>query len=157
MATPTQGNLFQKPQEGLDDNTWGTTLNANLDKLDALLSGREPVPSLDATVARVRGRLRMDTAPVVGWSIVQTGVSLDIDADTTPVVLINGSPRSVDARGMNVGQIVDLIFLNPASGPIIWNGTTFANGVTAPGALPSGTYIRLFGYASGARGFKLTA
>jgi hypothetical protein len=39
MGTPTTTFSFDKPTVGGDDNAWGTSLNATLDKLDDLLDG----------------------------------------------------------------------------------------------------------------------
>ena len=163
MATPTQGNLFQKPQEGLDDNTWGTTLNTNLDTLAALLSGNQQVPALDVTGdVRVRGNLRLDKARVLHSLDIGQG-DLRINALSPPLYTLSpptdmgiNDPIRVFAGDMVDGQVVDLLY-NGRHGVVQWNQVVFADGNLSPGPSRDGLLVRLIkvpGSAT-ARGFVL--
>ena len=163
MATPTQGNLFQKPQEGLDDNTWGTTLNANLDKLDAMLSGRTQVPGLDVTGGvRVRGVLTIDKAPEVALDDSnKDATEIDLgDIDPAPIYIVGGQVTRINAAQMAEGRVVDLIFLYPDNSAIEWNNVAFGPSTMArpPGTLRERSMVRLYRQPGDRRvtGFKLT-
>lgn len=55
MPTPTKNYALTKPDVGGSENEWGGYLNGDLDKIDALLGGDEPINGIDINSGSVDG------------------------------------------------------------------------------------------------------
>jgi len=97
MATTTTYNL-EKPTVGGSENTWGSDINDNLDKIDDLLDGTEAVDGIDINGGSIDGTpIGAATASTGAFTTVSasgdiTGnVKGDIKATDGTVVLNNGT------------------------------------------------------------------
>lgn len=97
MATTTTYNL-EKPTVGGSENTWGTDINNNLDKIDDLLDGTLEVDGIDIISGDINGTPIGATSASTGafTTVTATGditgnVVGDIKATDGTVVLDNGA------------------------------------------------------------------
>ena len=83
MPTPTTNYALTKPDVGGSENEWGGYLNGDLDKIDALLGGDEPINGID-----------IDSGTIDGITIEGTVDNVVLGPDTE----INGKVGTLTAK-----------------------------------------------------------
>jgi hypothetical protein len=103
MPTPTTTYSLSKPTVGGDDNTWGTEINNNLDKLDDLLDGTLSITPNLATGWEVGGVAVTSTAAELNILDGVTASTAEINLlDGVTWTLLNYNTLTASAAELNI-------------------------------------------------------
>jgi hypothetical protein len=102
MATNTTNNYFSKPAVGGDTDTWGTTLNANWDAVDSIVTGGTTITRLGIGTTNSTLPLICNAASASDVAASFSGyVGIGTDSPTYNLVVNNAASSAIQIRSGN--------------------------------------------------------